>query len=159
MTSVDGGGGTIDPTEPFQPTINDIPENAINGYIQESSGRVLVKCIEYPNTKLEYTWGSKTHAGYMSLANAQNGWDRGEVVENDDNEVSARFFLDGNTWYYEENDFSLTVWTTHGAPVVEETYTVIYEDGVDEEIDVPSDKNSGTRYPLNEYGVMLKKVV
>ena len=162
-----GEGGSGETDKPSKPTLNDVPANNKNGH-------VLVKCVTYPNTDPVHTYGDKTHAGYISLANSTEGWSFSEVVANDGSDpevpvkdypwmcklvldsswylnkynknyastsgthylaypnevVYARFFSDGEEWYYETGDMPLTVWTTHATP---EKYTVTYTDGVDDE--------------------------
>ncbi len=61
--------------KPSKPTFSDLPTTNDEGYI-------YVKCISYPNSNPRYN-NTRTHAGYVSLANSTAGLSIGEVIPND----------------------------------------------------------------------------
>ncbi len=123
-----GEGGSGETDKPSKPTLNDVPANDKNGH-------VLVKCVTYPNTDPAHTYGDKTHAGYISLANSTDGWSFSEVVANDGSDPNApiasfpwmcKLILDAN-WYVDlyNKNFADSI-GTHYLASSDEVYARFY---------------------------------
>lgn len=68
----------------------------------------------------DYPWMCKLivdSSWYLAKYNENYAQSSGtHYLANSSQEVSARFYSDGNNWYYEDTDMPLTVWTTHEVP-------------------------------------------